>query len=560
VTGGGVTRPTEVPDRLTESETTAAPPTRPEHSRETPAQPRPRRWRLLLALVGAWILVALGIGWGRLAAPPLPQEAPPTRSPPALNLAMLEADLELATETLRALLPPSSPFHRIPIGTAGNRTTMPPTPEALIQALRAEDFPRLVDALRARLASWTEALEQHPTRSIFDSSARAFLEGLRLQELPQLCPSLILLAATQSERVQAGVLAATAAGLDPGDPLAAEVDRETAQAALWKLRQLLRQILDALDAASGRRPLWALTLVGELRTAGFYPFPFPISRHRRADQAPPPPEVWRGDHHRVLHPSPARRAPALALPSLDDALRAIAAGARGDARRALDVLELSAEHARSAGGEVDLAAVEEALAQKTLLYDKTGEEHYNVVSAFIKSMRGNDPDAAVYWMMRMLEAGDDPLFVLRRLIIFASEDVGNADPRALGVAVDADQAFRRLGMPEGLMAMAQACTYLASAPKSNASYRAWVAARKDVEEHGALPVPLKLRNAATDAMKSWGYGGGYRYPHDEGGHSAGETYLPDALVGTRFYEPKESGFEIKIRDRLARLRGEDTDE
>jgi putative ATPase len=243
-----------------------------------------------------------------------------------------------------------------------------------------------------------------------------------------------------------------------------------------------------------------------------------------------------------------------------EALRAIARGARGDARRALDVLELSAEHARSAGTRLDASSVREALAEKTLLYDKSGEEHYNVVSAFIKSMRGNDPDGAVYWMMRMVEAGDDPLFVLRRMIIFASEDVGNADPRALLVATAADQAFRRLGLPEGLMAMSQACTYLASAPKSNASYRAWVAAKRDVERHGALPVPLKLRNAATRDMKDWGYGEGYRYPHDEGGHAAGETYLPDELVGRRYYEPTRSGLESKIRDRLERLRSDDDDD
>jgi len=243
----------------------------------------------------------------------------------------------------------------------------------------------------------------------------------------------------------------------------------------------------------------------------------------------------------------------------DGVLGAIAEGARGDARRALDVLELSVAHAGSEGGTLTMAAVEEALSQKTLLYDKSGEEHFNVISALIKSMRGSDPDAAIYWMMRMVEAGDDPLFILRRLIIFASEDIGNADPRALGVAMDADQAFRRLGMPEGLFAMAQACTYLAAAPKSNASYKAFVAARNDIRERGALPVPMSLRNAATKSMKEWGYGDGYRYPHDEGGYSEGATYLPDELAGRRYYEPRASGFEQRIRERLARLRGEDPD-
>ncbi len=239
-----------------------------------------------------------------------------------------------------------------------------------------------------------------------------------------------------------------------------------------------------------------------------------------------------------------------------DALLTIAHGAKGDARRALSVLELVADHARSEGESVSLESVEQALAQKTLLYDKSGEEHYNVVSAFIKSMRGSDPDAAIYWMMRMLEAGEDPRFVLRRMMIFASEDIGNADPRALQLTVSADQAFSRLGMPEALHAMAQCCTYLASAPKSNASYAAFKAARDDVNEHGALPVPMKLRNASTKAMKSWGYGEGYRYPHDEGGFSEGESYLPDALKGVRYYRPRDSGLESRIRDRLRRLRGE----
>lgn len=245
----------------------------------------------------------------------------------------------------------------------------------------------------------------------------------------------------------------------------------------------------------------------------------------------------------------------------ETALAAIAEGARGDARRALSVLELVADHASGTAGHgvIDQEAVDQALSSRTLLYDKSGEEHFNVVSALIKSMRGNDPDAAIYWMMRMLEAGDDPLFVLRRLIIFASEDIGNADPRALEIAVTADQAFRRLGMPEGLHAMAQCCTYLASAPKSNASYAAFKAAQKDIEARGALPVPMHLRNASTKAMKEWGYGEGYRYPHDEGGHATGATYLPDELAGRRYYSPKDAGFETRIRARLARLRGEAED-
>jgi len=258
---------------------------------------------------------------------------------------------------------------------------------------------------------------------------------------------------------------------------------------------------------------------------------------------------------------PERGLGGLTLTVDDDALRAIAEGARGDARRALDALELAATHAAGrapedpARGHLDVPAVEEALAQKTLLYDKSGEEHYNVVSAFIKAMRGSDPDAAVYWMVRMVEAGDDPLFVLRRMLIFAAEDVGNADPGGLQVAVAADEAFRRVGLPEGLIPMAQAATYLAAAPKSNASYLALGRARKAAAAHGALPVPLHLRNAPTQTMKDWGYGAAYRYPHDEaGGFAPGVRYLPDELADARFYEPTGEGLEARIQERLHRLR------
>jgi putative ATPase len=240
----------------------------------------------------------------------------------------------------------------------------------------------------------------------------------------------------------------------------------------------------------------------------------------------------------------------------DAALEAIAAGARGDARRALDVLDTAARFSLAPGRShrLDLASVQEALASSTLLYDKSGEEHYNVVSAFIKSMRGSDPDAAVYWMMRMLEAGDDPLFVSRRMIIFSSEDIGNADPRAIQVAIAADAAVRRLGMPEAIYALSQCCLYLASVPKSNASYVAWTEAQKDIREQGALGVPLKLRNPVTGSMKQWGYGKEYRYPHDEDGYAPEETYLPEKLVGRTYYRPKQSGFETNIRDRLDKLR------
>jgi putative ATPase len=240
-----------------------------------------------------------------------------------------------------------------------------------------------------------------------------------------------------------------------------------------------------------------------------------------------------------------------------EAVRTIARLARGDARRALTVLEAASEYARSRGQTSitteTLAASEE---KAPLLYDKAGEEHYNVISAFIKSMRGSDPDAAVYWMMRMLEAGEDPLFVLRRMLIFASEDVGNADPRALVVVTSADAAFRRMGMPEGLYPMAHAALYLACAPKSNAVKNAWHRAKALVEQHGSLPVPMKLRNAVTKLMKQDGYGADYKYAHDyDEGVVPGETYLPDELVGEPLYEPTEHGEESRIRARLAALRG-----
>jgi putative ATPase len=240
-----------------------------------------------------------------------------------------------------------------------------------------------------------------------------------------------------------------------------------------------------------------------------------------------------------------------------EALTQIARASRGDARRALGLLETTVSLAEKSGGVVDVKLFERCQREQPLLYDKAGEEHYNVVSALIKSMRGSDPDAAIYWLMRMLDAGDDPLFVLRRLMIFASEDVGNADPRALEVAVNADQAFRHMGMPEGLYPIAHACLYLASCPKSNAVGRAFKAARAAIAEHGALPVPKKLRNAVTGLMKNEGYGDGYRYPHDlEGAYVPGEAYLPDALVGQRYYEPSDQGLERSIGERLARLRDE----
>jgi putative ATPase len=219
------------------------------------------------------------------------------------------------------------------------------------------------------------------------------------------------------------------------------------------------------------------------------------------------------------------------------------------------MLEAASQLLPDGSSTLDVGTVERAAEERTLLYDKAGEEHYNVTSALIKSLRGTDPDAAIYWLMRMLEAGDDPLFVLRRLMIFASEDVGNADPRALELTVAADHAFRRMGMPEGIYPIAHACLYLASCPKSNAVKRAFQAARASIDERGALPVPKKLRNAVTGLMRAEGYGKDYRYAHDyEEAFVPGETYLPDELAGTRFYEPTEHGLEKSIAERLARIR------
>ncbi|MFQ5902270.1 MAG: replication-associated recombination protein A [Candidatus Binatia bacterium] len=225
---------------------------------------------------------------------------------------------------------------------------------------------------------------------------------------------------------------------------------------------------------------------------------------------------------------------------------------QGDARVALNALETVAALVRREKDrkQIDLPFLQEALQKKPLLYDKSGEEHYNVISAFIKSLRGSDPDAALYWLMRMLEAGEEPLFIARRMIIFAAEDIGNADPQALQVAVAAKDAVHFVGLPEGRIPLAQATTYLATAPKSNASYKAMLAASKDVQERGALPVPLHLRNAPTPLMEKLGYGKGYRYAHNFPGHVVGQEHLPEELKGKRYYTPSDSGYEKMIKERM----------
>ena len=231
------------------------------------------------------------------------------------------------------------------------------------------------------------------------------------------------------------------------------------------------------------------------------------------------------------------------------ALEFIADQAHGDARSALNTLEVAA--ATATGKIIQLSDATAAMQKAPLLYDKGAEEHYNVISAFIKSMRGSDPDAAVYWLARMIEAGEDPLFIARRMVIFAAEDVGNADPRALQVAVATQQAVHFIGMPEGRIPLAQAVTYLATAPKSNAAYVAVGEAQKEVRQSGALPVPHHLRNAPTGLMKDLGYGKDYQYAHNQENSVVTQGHLPDTLVGTTFYRPKESGYEKMIAERLA---------
>ena len=242
---------------------------------------------------------------------------------------------------------------------------------------------------------------------------------------------------------------------------------------------------------------------------------------------------------------------ALGLSADEASLDFLVQHAQGDARIALGSLEVAAGLAvQKQLSRLDLSLVEEAAQHKALRYDKGGEEHYNVISAFIKSLRGSDPDAAVYWLMRMLEAGEDPLFIVRRMVIFAAEDIGNADPQALSLAVAAKDAVHFVGLPEARIPLAQAATYLATAPKSNASYVAMKAALSDVKQHGPLPVPLHLRNAPTKLMQGLGYGKGYQYAHDHADAVIDQQHLPDALAERRYYQPSERGHEKTIQERM----------
>jgi putative ATPase len=246
---------------------------------------------------------------------------------------------------------------------------------------------------------------------------------------------------------------------------------------------------------------------------------------------------------------------ALSLPPMNDAARdRLVAYADGDARRLLNAVENLAAVVADAS-QVDEALLERALGEQLRRYDKGGEQFYDSISALHKSVRGSDPDAALYWLVRMLDGGVDPRYVARRVLRMASEDIGLADPRALRMALDATEVYERLGSPEGELALAQAVVFLAVAPKSNAVYTAWNEARALVKSDGTRPVPLRLRNAPTALMKQLDYGRGYRYAHDEaGGFAAGESYFPDGMDAPNFYRPTERGLEAQIASRLAHLR------
>ena len=241
-----------------------------------------------------------------------------------------------------------------------------------------------------------------------------------------------------------------------------------------------------------------------------------------------------------------------------EVIKGIGQLANGDARAALNTLEmlvLTTPPDKEGMRQIKKERLKEVLQRKAYLYDKSGEEHYSLISALHKSLRGSDPDAALYWLGRMLEAGEDPLYIARRMIRFASEDVGMADPQALQVAVAAMEAFHFIGLPEGNLALAQAAIYLATAPKSNALYAAYQQVQRDIREVENMPVPLHIRNAPTTLMKDLGYGKDYKYPHDYPDHYVEEEYLPENLRGRTYYHPTELGFEKEIKKRLEHWRG-----
>ncbi len=244
----------------------------------------------------------------------------------------------------------------------------------------------------------------------------------------------------------------------------------------------------------------------------------------------------------------------------DPAMKHLCSMADGDARITLNSLEVAAALARSSSQETEepttitLSVAEEACQQRSLRYDKDGEEHYNLISALHKSLRDSDPDGALYWLARMLNAGEDPLYIARRLIRFASEDIGNADPPALHLALNCRDAYHSLGSPEGELALVQSVVYLATAPKSNALYVAYNKVRKDINKTGSLPVPLHIRNAPTRLMKELDYGKDYKYAHDDPHGLVEQEHLPPQLAGRRYYNPTNRGYEAIIKDRLTKWR------
>ena len=243
----------------------------------------------------------------------------------------------------------------------------------------------------------------------------------------------------------------------------------------------------------------------------------------------------------------------------EEALRHLVTISDGDARVALNALEMATSATLPDDNDlrsIDLSAVEEALQHRALLYDKSGDQHYDLISALHKSLRGSDPDASLYWLGRMLEAGEDPLYIARRLVRFASEDVGVADPQALVIAVAVQQAVHFVGLPEGNLALAEAVIYLATAPKSNSLYQAYSRVQKDVQQGRNEPVPLHLRNPVTDLMRRMGHGQGYKYAHDQPDHFVKQQNLPASLQGKRYYVPTEQGYEKGIADRLKKWWGE----
>jgi putative ATPase len=243
----------------------------------------------------------------------------------------------------------------------------------------------------------------------------------------------------------------------------------------------------------------------------------------------------------------------------EEPLRHLVTISNGDARVALNALEMAAFATLPDGDgsrPIDLSAIEEALQHRALLYDKSGDQHYDLISALHKSLRGSDPDAGLYWLGRMLEAGEDPLYIARRLVRFASEDVGVADPQALVIAVAAQQAVHFVGLPEGNLALAEAVVYLATAPKSNSLYQAYSRVQKDIQQGRNEPVPLHLRNPVTDLVRRMGHGQGYKYAHDYPDHFVKQQNLPTSLQGKRYYVPTEQGYEKEVADRLKKWWGQ----